>query len=110
MEISYEVTSTNPNSIYILINVCLEGYNKYELCIYINTSCSVYFGKISLFPKFKWKKAKNPLQVKIPDNSIMSHKEAIEGLTIEIWEVQCIIPFLWATNKLFHDMIIGNNF
>ena len=31
MEISYEATNTNPNSIYIPIYVCLEGYNKYEL-------------------------------------------------------------------------------
>jgi len=35
-----------------------------------------------------WKKAKNPLQVKIADNSIMSHNKAIEGLNIEIREVQ----------------------
>jgi len=27
----YEVINTNPNSIYIQINVYLEGYNKYEL-------------------------------------------------------------------------------
>jgi len=31
VEICYEVTYTNPNGIYISINVCLEGYNKYEL-------------------------------------------------------------------------------
>jgi len=36
MDICYEVTNTNPNNIYILINVCLEGYNKYELCAYID--------------------------------------------------------------------------
>ena len=41
MEICYEATNTNPNSIYIPINVCLEGYNKYELCAYINSGCSV---------------------------------------------------------------------
>ena len=35
MEISYEATNTNSNSIYIAIKVCLEGYNKYELCAYI---------------------------------------------------------------------------
>ena len=36
MEIWYKITNTNPNSIYIPIKVCLEGYNKYELCVYIN--------------------------------------------------------------------------
>jgi len=30
------------------------------------------------------KRAKNPLQVRIVDNSIMSHNEAIEGLNVEI--------------------------
>ena len=40
----------------------------------------------------------------------MSHNEAIEGLTIEIGGVQCVIPVLWATNQPSYDMIIGNNF
>jgi len=57
-----------------------------------------------------WKKAKNFLQVKIVDNSIMSHNEAIEGLNIEIGWVQCVIPVLWVANQPSHDMIIGNNF
>jgi len=52
MEICYEATNTNPNSIYIPINVCLEGYNKYELCVYIDSGCSVCFGKRTLFPEF----------------------------------------------------------
>ena len=34
MEISYEATNTNLNSIYIPIKVCLEGYDKYELVIW----------------------------------------------------------------------------
>ena len=94
MEMCYEVTNTNPNSIYIPINVCLEGYNKYELCAYIDSGCSVYFGKRSLFLEFMWKRAKNPLQVRIADNIVMSHNEAIEGLSIELRGVQCIIPVL----------------
>ena len=93
MEICYEVTNTNPNSIYIPIKICLEGYNKYELCAYINSS-SVCFEKRSLFPKFMWKRAKNSLQVRIADNSIMSHNEAIEELSIELGGVQCIILVL----------------
>ena len=52
MEICYEATNTNPNRIYILIKVCLEGYNKYELCAYIDSCCSVYFRKKTFFPKF----------------------------------------------------------
>ena len=40
----------------------------------------------------------------------MSQNEAIEGLSIELGEVQCIIPVLWATDQPSHDMIIGNNF
>jgi len=40
----------------------------------------------------------------------MSHNEGIEGLNIEIGEVQCVILVLWATNQPSHDMIIGNNF
>ena len=27
MEICYEVSNTNPNSIYVQINICLDGYN-----------------------------------------------------------------------------------
>ena len=57
-----------------------------------------------------WKIAKYPLQVKIADNSIMRHKEAIEGLFIAIGGVQCIIPVLWATDQPSHDIIIANNF
>ena len=49
MEICYEATNTNPNSIYIPIKICLEGYNKYELCAYTDSSYSVCFGKRSLF-------------------------------------------------------------
>ena len=59
MKISYEATNINPNSIYIPIMICLEGYNKYELCVYIDTICSVCFRKRYLFPEFMWKKAKN---------------------------------------------------
>ena len=86
MEICYEVTNTNPNSFYITRNVCLEGYNKYELCAYIDSDYFVCFGKRSLFPEFIWKRAKNPLQVRIADNSIMSHNESIEVLSIEVKE------------------------
>ena len=58
IEICYEATNTNSNSIYIPINVCLEGYNKYELCTYIDSVCSVCLGKRSLFSEFMWKRAK----------------------------------------------------
>ena len=92
IEICYEATDTNLNSIYIPIKVCLEGYNKYELCVYIDSCCSVCFGKRSLFSEFMWKRAKNPLQVRIADNSIMIHDEAIGGLFIKLGGVQCIIP------------------
>ena len=92
MEICYEVTNTNPNTISIPINVCLEGHNRYELCVSIDSGYFVYFRKRSLFLEFMWKKFKNPVKVWIVDNSIMSHSEAIEGLFIEIGKVQCIIP------------------
>ena len=52
MKISYEATNTNRNRIYNPINVCLEGYNKYELCAYIDSVYSICFGKRTLFPKF----------------------------------------------------------
>ena len=52
IEICYEVMNINANSIYILIKVCLDRYNKYELCAYINSGCSVCFGERSLFLKF----------------------------------------------------------
>jgi len=110
MEIFYEVTSINSNSIYMPINIYLERYNKYELCAYIDSGCSVCFGKISLFSEFIWKKVKNPLQVGIADNSIISHNEAIEGSAIELGGVQCIILVLCATDQPSHGMIIGNNF
>ena len=84
MKICYEATNTNPNSIYIPIKICLEGYNQYELTTYIDSGCLVCFRKRSLFPKFMWKKAKNSLQVRIADNNVMTHNEAIEGLKIKI--------------------------
>ena len=98
MEICYKATNTNPNSIYIPIKICLEGYNPYDLTGYTDSGCSVCFGKRSLFSEFMWKKAKNSLQVRIADNNIISHNEAVEGLNIEIRRVQCITPVLWATN------------
>ena len=49
MEICYEATKTNPNSIYIPIKICLEGYNQYKLTAYIDSGCSDCFGKRSLF-------------------------------------------------------------
>ena len=59
VEICYEAPNTNPNTIYIPIKICLEGYNQYELTTYIDSGCSVYFGKRTLFPEFVWEKAKN---------------------------------------------------
>ena len=56
MEICYETTNTNPNSVYIPIKVYLEGYNKYELCAYIDSGCSVCFEKRSLFLELSVKK------------------------------------------------------
>ena len=67
------------------------------------------FEKRSLFLEFMWKITKNPLQVRIADNSVMNHNEAIEGLSIELEGVQCIIPVPWATDQPSHDMIIENN-
>jgi len=49
MEIYYEANNTNPNSIYIPIKVCSEGYDKYELCTYIDSGCFVWLGKRALF-------------------------------------------------------------
>ena len=55
MEICYEATNTNPNSIYIPIKICLEGHNQYELTAYIDSGCFVCFEKRSLFREFMWK-------------------------------------------------------
>ena len=44
------------------------------------------------------------------NNSIMSHNEAIKGLSTELRGVQCIILVLWTTDQPSHDMIIENNF
>ena len=52
MEICYEATNTNLNSIYIPITVCLEEYDKYKFCAYIDSGCSVCFRKRSLLPEF----------------------------------------------------------
>jgi len=115
IEICYEATDTNLNSIYIPIKVCLEGYNKYELCVYIDSCCSVCFGKRSLFSEFMWKRAKNPLQVRIVDNCAMSHNEAIEGLSIESGGVQVVNQFyrllvnplmIWLLEIIFKDYIL----
>ena len=64
------------------------------------------FEKRALFPEFMWKRTKNPLQVRIADNSIMSHNEVIEGLPIELGGVQCIIPVLWATDQLLISWLL----
>jgi len=59
MKICDDVTNTSPNSIYIPINVCLEGYNKYELCAFMNSGCSICLGKtIIIFRIYiiMWKK------------------------------------------------------
>ena len=61
MEICYEAIKTNAKSIYIPIKVCLDNYNKYVLCAYIDSGCSICFGKRTLFLEFMWKRAKNPL-------------------------------------------------
>jgi len=37
-----------------------------------------------------WKRAKNPLQVRIAGNSIISHNEAIESLSIKLGGVQAL--------------------
>ncbi|XP_021721370.1 uncharacterized protein LOC110688928 [Chenopodium quinoa] len=110
MEASNEISSTNPNIIYIPIDACIEDYNKYKFCAYIDSGSSTCFGKRSLFPEFLWKKAKNPMQVRIANNSVMMHTEIIEDLKIKIGGVQCVIPILWATDQPSHDMIIENNF
>ena len=84
MEICCEATNINHNIIYIPIYICFEGYNRYELCIYIDSGCSICFEKkINIF-RIYMKKAKNFVKVKITNNNIMSHNETIEGLFIEI--------------------------
>ena len=57
-----------------------------------------------------WKRAKNILQVRIANNSIMSYNEVIEGLRIELGGVQYKILVLWATDQPRLDIIIENNF
>jgi len=49
MMICYEATNTNANSLYVPINICLEGYNQYKFSTYIYSGCSVYFGNRSPF-------------------------------------------------------------
>lgn len=66
---------------------------------YVPTSTMVFLSVLEkdlYFAKFMWKKVKNPLQVRIADNSIMTFNEAIKGLSIKIGGVQCIILVLWA--------------
>ena len=62
IEICYEATNTNSNSIYIPINICLNKYNGYELYAYIDGDCSIYFGKKflknSLLLEFMWNNKK----------------------------------------------------
>jgi len=99
MKICYEATNTDPNIIYILIKICLERYNKYELFAYTDTDCFACSEKITIF-RIYVKKAKSSLQLRIVDNSIMSHNETIEELNIEIEGIQCVIPVLWATNLM----------
>ena len=53
-----------------------------------------------------WKKAENPLQVRIVKNSIMSHNEVIERLSIELRRIQYIIPVLCTSNQPCHDIIM----
>ena len=94
----------------MVINICLEGFNRYELCAFVDTGCSVCFGKKALFPEFIWQKSRRPIQVRLVDDSIMVHSELASDVPIMIGGVQCVIPTLWATNQPSHDMFIGNNF
>jgi len=110
IEICYEASSFNPNSNYNQINIRLEGHNQYKLCAYIDGGCSIYFEKRLLFSEFVWKKIKNPLQVRIAKNRMMSHNQGVEQLSIKIRGVQRIILIPWVTNQPSHDMVIGNNF
>ena len=80
------------------------------MCTYVYSGCSVCFGKRTLFPEFMWKKAKNPLEAGIANNSIMSHNEAIEELSIRIGGVQYIISVLCTTNQPSRNIIIEDNF
>ena len=68
-----------------------------------------FWKKITIF-RISAERAKNPLQVRIAGNSILSHNEAIEGLFIKMRGIQCVMPVLWDTDKPSHDMIIENNF
>jgi len=49
VDICYEATNANSNSIYIPIKICSEEHNPYELTAYIDSGCCVCFGKRSLF-------------------------------------------------------------
>jgi len=80
------------------MNIYLEEYNKYELCAYIDRDCSVCFAKISIITKFM--STKTSPQARIVDNCIMSHNEAIEGLSIEVSKVQCIIIVMWDADQI----------
>ena len=82
MQVEACLRVTNPNSIYIPIVICIEGFNNYELCAFVDSGCSVCFGKKTLFPEFMWKPATKPIQVRIADNSIMVHSEVILDLPI----------------------------
>jgi len=55
IETYYEATNTNPNSMYIPLNICLERYNRSDLCTYINSGCSICISRIYV------KKARNSL-------------------------------------------------
>ena len=61
VEIEVCLRVTNPNSIYISISICLEGFNQYELCAFVDSGCTVCFGKKTLFPDFIWKTASKPI-------------------------------------------------
>jgi len=50
MEICYEGTNTNPNSICIPINIYLNGYNRRELRTCIDIGCFVWYEKNHYFP------------------------------------------------------------
>mgnify|MGYP000988156972 CR=1 FL=1 len=69
-----KVFFTNENSIYIPVTVCLEDFNSYELYAYVDSGCSICFGKRTLFPNYMWKKQENPIKVTIANNENMYQK------------------------------------
>lgn len=106
-EVIYNIT--NPNSIYIKVEIKFKGYKPFHLHAYIDTGASMCLISPHLIPEPLWKQSEKLLRAKIGDGSIITINKEIHNLIIEIEQVKFTISKLYLLHSGI-DLILGNNF